>query len=142
MKLEFTIPGPPVPCARARVTSKRAFTPTATRAYEKRVAAFALQARCASKGWRVDWGSYRVAIEVHRSKDVGDADNYAKSILDGLTSIVFEDDAAVHEQSTVMHVAPASPRAVVVVETLGDETRDERRLRMRRERARDRRTGG
>lgn len=140
--LAFTVPGPPVPKARARVVSlgkgqkAHAHTPAKTRAYEKHVGMCALAAVSRCKGWRKDWGLYAVAVTVYREEARGDADNYMKAIGDAMNGIVYFDDAAVRELHVVLEEDPARPRVEVRVEMRGEESAEERRKRTTRERAR------
>ena len=92
---KITIPGRPVPKGRPRlgVRGKTAYvyTPPATREYEKLVGWVAKSAGC-----RPVEGPVSVALSVY-VKGRLDADNIAKSILDGLNGIAYEDDDQVIE---------------------------------------------
>jgi crossover junction endodeoxyribonuclease RusA len=91
---------------RPRMTRRgRAYTPQATHIFESKVA----------DGWnkRYKYGAKPIGIEIELDKDEfkvtifeveveketsplrGDIDNYAKSILDGLNGIAFDDDRSV-----------------------------------------------
>ena len=90
--LKLTVPGQPKPKARAQFNSKTKsfYTPFKTRAYEKKVHWYARQA-----GKRFS-GPVVVEIEFYRQNGVDcDIDNLAKSILDGLTGSVFDNDTQV-----------------------------------------------
>jgi crossover junction endodeoxyribonuclease RusA len=91
----ITIPGRPVPKGRPRlgVRGRKAFvyTPPATREYEKLVGWVAK-----SLGCRPVEGPVSVALSVY-VKGRLDADNIAKSILDGLNGVAYEDDDQVIE---------------------------------------------
>ena len=93
--VKITVPGRPVPKGRPRlgVRGKKAFiyTPPATREYEKLVG---WVARCA--GCKPVKIPVAVALDVYIKRKL-DADNIAKSILDGLNGIAYEDDDQVVE---------------------------------------------
>lgn len=104
MILGFTVPGPPVPKARARVVrnkqplpgqkSVRSFTPGKTVDYENHVKLHALAARCKMSNW--PWQSasvvYYVKITIYRSVARGDWDNFAKAITDACNGVLWSDD--------------------------------------------------
>ena len=93
--IAFTIPGRPVPKARPRlgVRGRKAYvyTPPETREYERLVGWVAKSAGC-----RPVEGPVSVALSVY-VKGRLDADNIAKSILDGLNGVAYEDDDQVIE---------------------------------------------
>lgn len=106
MKLEFVVPGPPVPKERARVTivqapngkrKGRGFTPERTAHYEAHVKLHALAARCKLTRW--PWqdktARFGIKVEVFRSVERGDLDNFVKSIKDGCNGVVWPDDRQV-----------------------------------------------
>lgn len=111
MKIEFSVPGRPVPKGRPRVTRYNTYTPKSTVDYENRVRDAwqeqSGQAIDAEKPIRVD---VAVHFEVPRSfskklrarligayhiRQRGDLDNIVKSILDALNGHAFPDDCAV-----------------------------------------------
>jgi Holliday junction resolvase RusA-like endonuclease len=117
MRLRLTIPGPPVPKARARVVGVAAqifamlcgrckglvgkahgVTPTKTRDYEKHVAMIATAARSHCRDWPADDKAARfgIAIKVYRSRDAGDLGNYEKTIEDALNGVIWPDDRKLH----------------------------------------------
>ncbi len=86
----FSVPVPAVPKERPRVYGRVAVTPPRTAAYERAVALQALAARpwnqpTAEPVSVVMWFYYR--DRRHR-----DLDNLVKSVLDGITGILIEDD--------------------------------------------------
>lgn len=96
----------PISKGRPRMTRRgRVFTPATTLEFEKKVA----EAWKKSRG-PIFEGPVSVVIELsntgfmvrvntvtqERSTLRGDVDNYAKSILDGLNGVAFEDDKQVH----------------------------------------------
>ena len=112
----FTIPGKPVPKGRPRTGQGRVYTPSETRDYETKVGwcgARVMTGRKPSKAW------LRVAIDLY-GEDIEkvDADNCAKSILDGLQKIVYSNDKQVDELYVRRHRGTPDPRAVVVVTEL------------------------
>lgn len=136
MILRFTINGPAVPCARARVAKGHAYTPTKTAKYEKHVAVCAFAAMRSAGAWRVDWGAYRVELDVYRDEAKGDADNILKAILDGFQKGgLFDNDAAVADAHVRLFEVLEKPRVEVVIEMMGYRTADE--LRKWRRRVRD-----
>jgi crossover junction endodeoxyribonuclease RusA len=109
--MKFTIPGKPVPKQRPRVNTKTktAYTPEKTVEYEKKVGLCALKALREASGKKLE-GNVRVMIELGEKETVvrvfgqsmephtktrGDLDNYAKSILDGMQGVLFDDDRQV-----------------------------------------------
>ena len=93
--IRITVPGRPVPKARPRlgVRGRKAFvyTPPATREYEKLVGWVAKSVGC-----RPVEGPVSVALSVYVKRRL-DADNIAKSILDGLAGVAYWDDDQVVE---------------------------------------------
>lgn len=120
----FTIPGRPVPKARARARSVRNkrtgkirlvfTTPKKTKAYEKHVGWCGLAAR--PEGWLMD-AAYDVTLYfVLPDRRRADIDNMEKSILDGLNKIAWNDD---HQVTRVVKEKivnrDAEPHAHVVI---------------------------
>ena len=93
--IKLTIPGRPVPKDRPRLglRGRKAYvyTPAKTKEYEKLVGWVAKSAGC-----RPVEGPVSVALSVY-VKGRLDADNIAKSILDGLNGVAYEDDDQVVE---------------------------------------------
>ena len=91
----ITIPGRPVPKGRPRLGYRGqkayVYTPPKTREYERLVGWVAKSAGC-----RPVEGPVSVALSVY-VKGRLDADNIAKSILDGLNGVAYEDDDQVVE---------------------------------------------
>jgi crossover junction endodeoxyribonuclease RusA len=121
VSFSFTVPGPPVPCARARVyqdkrTGKtRAVTPSKTRSYEAKVAMMCRLAANLS-GWEASGtAEYQVSIVVFRQKRAGDWDNFAKAVTDGMKGTAWEDDRQVTRAEVVMYVDRKNPRVEVMV---------------------------
>jgi Holliday junction resolvase RusA-like endonuclease len=125
--LRFTVPGAPVPCARARVfkdsrTGKtRSANPARTTAYKR-----AARTHCALAAnlarWKPDaGGEYEVVLVVYRAKRVGDLDNYYKGVIDAMKGIAWVDDRQVVEAHVTLRVDRVNPRVVVSVAKLESE---------------------
>jgi len=114
MKLTFTVPGPPVPKARARVVSRvedgetktRGVTPTKTRAYEKHVGVIAhatrvnaYQSRALVEPWPYasKLTRFGLLVKVYYSGAGGDGDNYVKSIADACNGVLWVDDRQIDD---------------------------------------------
>ena len=119
MALRFEVPGPPVPAGRARVTSRGAYTPERTRAYEHCVAAHAIAAVGRASSWPRD-AEYAVTIELwHGDARRRDVDNGGKSVLDGLTrGGVWGDDSQVACLTVRRGLDRERPRAEIRIEVL------------------------
>lgn len=91
-RIEFLIPGVPVPKGRPRFSKfGPAFTPARTRAYEKLVKDIAIET-CKKANWLPTDDDISVYIEVTRARKSGDLENFIKSVLDGFNKVVFTDD--------------------------------------------------
>lgn len=110
----FTVPGKPVPKARARVTSRGTYTPASTRRYERAVKACALYAR--PKGWDATT-AYHVTTHVYfpdaRRRD---ADNVQKAIWDACNGVLWGDDSQIVSWGGTKRIDRENPRVVVVVD--------------------------
>ncbi len=116
--IAFTVPGRPVPAVRMTQRGKW------VKENAKRYLAYK-----DSVGWSakaVHWGLIRglVRVEIHlyltNDKPIGDVDNYAKAILDGLNGVVWVDDTQVAQLHVYRHMA-APQRAEVQVRELNAE---------------------
>lgn len=105
----FTVPGHPIPQPRQRATARvdaagkarvRTYQPDLARSWKDVVA---LYGRLAVRGgnWPLD-SEYAVHLTVRRSRRVGDVDNFAKAVLDGLNGIAWNDDRQVRELHVVI----------------------------------------
>lgn len=98
----FTVPGPPVPWARARRAGNRYFVDAKTAAYKQKIAHAARLAgvKCIHQPHAVRFTCY---FFLHRPKKSGefptrrpDVDNYAKAVLDAMNNgIAWDDDSQV-----------------------------------------------
>jgi Holliday junction resolvase RusA-like endonuclease len=115
MTLQFVIPGPPIGKGRPRFSTAggkpRSYTPAVTREYEALIAARAAEAMnghpplqtqltvCiyASMSISLSWSKAkrRAALcgDIYPARP--DVDNIAKTVLDGMNGVVYEDDAQV-----------------------------------------------
>jgi len=141
MNVQFTIPGKPVPKARARVTMvggfARAYTPKTTVDYEKKVAAIA---RAAMRGVDPSSAPIEIMLELRmeipaswskakrlaastglvRATKKPDADNVLKGVKDALNGICWVDDSQV-VVLTVRKLYAAEPCVVVAVRVVEGE---------------------
>lgn len=94
MRCSFSVPGKPQPKQRVRVTRRGgAFTPPATRNYERACAIMGMNAR--PKGWPTDV-KYVVELDLYfPDRRRRDGDNVMKSVLDGLNNVLWDDDSQV-----------------------------------------------
>lgn len=108
----FVVPGPPVPCGRARVTRRGyAYVPKRTRDYENRVRRIAQSVFSEPlKGPIVVHAFFLCHNNMRR-----DADNLAKSVTDGLNGIAYLDDSQIIDLRAQMFVNKEAPCAMVGV---------------------------
>lgn len=113
---QFQVMGKPVPKARPRVgPNGNVYTPKETEAYEEKVGLYARAAKVP-----LVKRPRRVALQLAvflKNPLVGDADNYVKSVMDGLNGVAYEDDC----QVTVLKVLKlranqTEPRVSVIVQ--------------------------
>ena len=114
MRLEFTVPGCPVPKARARVVNGHAFTPKTTTAYERKVVACYLAAK---RGRAPIVGPVQVSLWFYLpDKRRRDWDNLAKAITDALNGYAYADDSQISRARVDVTLDRGNPRCLVVVE--------------------------
>lgn len=121
-RVTFVVLGPPRPKQRARRgAGGRWYTPTATLRYERDVRT-AFWAAAAQAGVWATWqraGHFRVELRLHfgdlRRRD---ADNVAKSVLDGLNGVAWGDDAQVRDLRVHVDVDRARPRLEAMIERI------------------------
>jgi Holliday junction resolvase RusA-like endonuclease len=123
-RLSFSVPGPPVPCARARVFADRntgrvrSAVPARTRTYENHVRSVAQGAALAAR-WSVeDVASYAIELSVFRDVRRGDWDNFSKSITDACNGVLWKDDRQISDAVVRVRYDKAAPRVEVTVERL------------------------
>lgn len=117
--IKFTVDGTAVPKQRPRISGRQAYTPKKTRDYEERVreafrssyhgfmipvfgrdvpvAAYIEVIQAVPKSWPKTKHRKAVSGEIAPTSRNGDLDNIAKSILDALNGLVYEDDCQVTE---------------------------------------------
>jgi Holliday junction resolvase RusA-like endonuclease len=120
-RIGFIVPGEPVAKARVRADGRgakaRVYTPTETVHYEREVGRIATVARVeefSADLWPMQAASYYVGMNIFIKRRNPDADNVAKSIVDGMIGALFDDDKRVG----CFFPPPrrdASPRVEVVV---------------------------
>jgi Holliday junction resolvase RusA-like endonuclease len=118
----FHIPGTPVPKARPRRgRGGHFYTPSTTRAYEELVAWAATAAAVSKDGFTRFHEDCRVTIDLYVHHRLGDLDNHAKSILDGMVRCgLLKDDRLVSDLRVRRHVTDGEERVSVTIES-GDE---------------------
>lgn len=113
--LRFTIPGPPVPCARARSDGEKWYTPKKTRAFKNNVG---WRAR-AAVGVRADYPIAEAVALVVRfylpDRRRRDLDNLVKGVKDAMTGIVWVDDTQVCCELLSKSLDASEPRTEVFV---------------------------
>ena len=133
-EVSFTIPGDPIPKARARAAIRRGrithYTPDQTERYELAVAAAAKQAmgRCVPISGPVSlsvritcaipasWSKKRQEAAIGSPKvSRPDIDNYIKSIMDGCNGVLWTDDSQVTELCRCIKVYGEKPGVLVEV---------------------------
>lgn len=115
MKASFTVPGQPVPKARARAGKRGHYTPKATRDYERAIG-LCWEAHRPS-GWPLD-ARYKIYVVATFSDNrCRDLDNVLKSVCDGLNGKAWTDDHRV-DQMSILRVHGDDPRAEIFVEVV------------------------
>jgi crossover junction endodeoxyribonuclease RusA len=104
-----------VPKQRPRAGKSGVYTPEKTKLFERALAWIAKKAMANNQVFKTP---VRVQIEYWRSRAVGDIDNAAKSILDGLNGIVYTDDQLVSELFVVRHECAKKPKRAQIVKPL------------------------
>lgn len=94
--IQFTIPGAPVPKARARVGKFGAYTPKRTKDYEAKVKALALVARqkARQRVWTGPVGM-RVVFYMRDAMAKIDLTNLLKGVEDACNGIIYADDSQI-----------------------------------------------
>lgn len=114
-RLEFTVPGKPVPKERVRRDGRsgRWYRPDKTGRYEGLVKLMA--ARAVTRDWPTH-EQYGVGVRfVFPDRRKRDTDNALKAIFDGMNCVVFRDDSQVAWHLVIRSVDKHNPRAEVCV---------------------------
>jgi Holliday junction resolvase RusA-like endonuclease len=118
----FTVIGPPVPKARARVGKNgHHYTPTKTRDYERRIKNTAFTVRAPGhrgSAWPL-YAHYSVELQISfpdaRRRD---ADNVLKSALDACNKVLWHDDSQVKRTLVTQEIDSELPRIHMIVTVL------------------------
>lgn len=132
MTATFIIPGEPVAKGRPRVTrTGHAYTPERTRLYEAHIRDLwkkksAHRASCGLPLRVFVTAYFSVPKSVSKKRRIGmegaphtkrpDADNIAKSVLDALNGLAFEDDSNIHDLRVVKCYTLGEPRVELRLE--------------------------
>ena len=143
-KLTFTVPGVPVPKARARITKRGSYTPAKSAEYERKVAILAKKAMLeqgfkmtdqavkilidftlprpqyhykTSKGKTIDSVKEQYKFALHTVKP--DIDNLIKSVKDALNKVVWNDDSQVIQIEAYKDYG-VNPECEIKVEIIDD----------------------
>lgn len=113
MTITFTVPGNPIPKARARVLrTGRTYTPRSTQEHEETVRIAAIKAGVK----KVEEGPVRLVLHFYRENALRcDFDNLAKTVTDALNGIAYEDDSQIVQCMTIKDWDPESPRTEVEI---------------------------
>ena len=116
--IKILVDGEPVPAARPRFSGGgRVYQPARNREYGEKVG---WCAKSAMGGRAPLKGSLSARVKLYRrygvtSRAYGDVDNHLKAILDGMSGIVFDDDAQIVSCSVEKHTDADNPRAEIVI---------------------------
>lgn len=110
----FTVPGNPIPKARARVVNGHSYTPKRTTDHEALVRAYAL-----GSGVRASKADLSVKLTFYRADHRRvDVDNLGKCVLDGLNRIAWHDDTQITELIARKAYDKDNPRTEVQIDSL------------------------
>lgn len=124
MRLEFTVPGNPIPWKRARSQGKRRFNDPSTERWKAAVYLASYWGRpiaaWGDQPWPLD-KTYRVSVDFYRKNDTGtDLDRLLNAVLDGMEGQVYVKDRQVKAFGAVnLFVDRKNPRAEIIVEVIG-----------------------
>lgn len=109
--ITLTIPGNPIPKARARVVNGHAFTPARTREWEA-VVADHYRIMCGVK----HNGPLAVELTFYRKDRRGaDVDNLQKAVLDALNGIAWRDDSQIDRLISTVFRGCDEPRVTIEI---------------------------
>ena len=115
--IKMLIEGDVIPSARPRFSGRRCYQPKRNVEYRQKVQA---AARSAMKGKPPLEGEICAVVKVYRkfqrtAQKFGDVDNHLKAIFDGLSGIVFCDDAQIVRCVVEKHTDKERPRAEIEI---------------------------
>ncbi len=115
--IKIVIEGDVIPAARTRFSGRRCYQPKRNVEYRRLIQS---EARQAMKGAAPLEGEICADVKIFRkyqrtARIFGDCDNHLKAIFDGLSGIVFSDDAQIVRCVVEKHTDKESPRAVIEV---------------------------
>lgn len=116
-RLEFWVPGRPIPWKRVASNGGQRFTPRPQRAYQRFIASLAVAAM--PKGWPLDM-RYRLELDVVQpDRRAADLSNFTKNVEDALNTVAYLDDARIDEL-VIKRLEPnkATPGMRVVITVL------------------------
>jgi len=113
--LRFTIPGPPVPCQRARSDGRQWYTPKRTKDFKELVGWVSRQAVGANREYPSAEALTLVCQFWLKDRTRRDLDNLVKGVKDGMTGIVWIDDSQVACELLCKYVDRSNPRTDVFV---------------------------
>lgn len=121
--IRIEIQGDVIPAARPRFSGKRCYQPSRNVEYRQKVQA---AARLAMDGAEPMDGELFADVKLYRkykraARIFGDVDNHLKALFDGLSGIIFCDDAQICRCVVEKFTDKAKPRAVIEIGAL-DET--------------------
>jgi Holliday junction resolvase RusA-like endonuclease len=119
VKLDFVVPGQPVPKARPRLGKfGKVYTPAKTRAYEQTVRLLGQLAVTRAR-WSIAVGPCVVTLRLFSaSTRRDDVDNCTKAILDALNGVTYRDDSLVDELHVYRKHNEVNPRVEIRIEVL------------------------
>ena len=115
--IRIEIVGDVIPAARPRFCGKRCYQPKRNAEYRRKIQAAARQVM---DGREPMTGEICAVVKIYRkykraARIFGDVDNHLKALFDGLSGIVFADDAQICRCVVEKFTDKATPRAVIEV---------------------------
>lgn len=118
--LHIIVPGKPVPKERPRFAKGHAYTPKATREYEKRVKQSAIAELAARlEPWPMDAVYELRAVAYFADARRHDLDNTIK-VVDSLNGVTFDDDKRIKSLRAVAAIDRANPRLELELRVIRD----------------------
>ena len=118
--IRIEVEGDAIPAARPRFSGRKCYQSARNREYRERVQ---WAARLAMKGAEPMTGELFANVALYRkykraAKKFGDVDNHLKALFDGLSGIVFEDDAQIVRCIVEKYQDRIRPRAEIEISQL------------------------